>query len=272
VYSIDLPTLLQILQKSYHNGRVYAQVPYGFAGLSGGYAFVDVSRGRMVACYLLNTQKQIILSGNEAANVISSMGILQWAVGQEQQQTSTNLPSIRQYSASPPYLNPQSPAIRQYSSGALYTNPQIPAIRQYSSGQLYTNPQIPAMGQYPSDPQYTNPRLPMARPSSTGNPHTTSKFNDTSSRSNNTSSRSNDTSRQLSYQFSFLVPERIMHIDTNLLGNLARRLRRVLVLVDGQRSVVKISLILHSNSDGQQETFSILKQLEEMQIIAIKKP
>jgi hypothetical protein len=265
VYSIDLPTLLQILQKSYHNGRVYAQVPYGFAGTSGGYAFVDVSQGRMVACYLLNTQKQIILSGNEAANVISSMGILQWAVGQEQQQTSTNLPSIRQYSASPPYPNTQSPAIRQYSASPLYTNPQIPAIRQYSSGPLYTNPQSPAIRQYPSGPQYTNPRLPMPRPSSADNPYSTSRSNDTSSRSNNTPVPS-------SYQFSLLVPERLIYIDTNLLGGLARRVRRVLVLVDGQRSIMKISLILHANSDGQRETFNILKQLEEMRIIAIKKP
>lgn len=242
MYSIDLPALLQILQKSRHNGRVYAQVPYGFAGLSGGYAFVDIVQGRTVACYLLNTQKQLILSGNEAMNVISSMGVLHWTVGQEYQQTNTNLPAVRP----------------SYTTGLQYTNPVLPSIRPYSPHTLYTNPQTPAIRQYPSDTQYTNPRLPMPRSSSANNPYTTS--------------RSNNTSEQPDYPFSSFVPERLIHIDTKLLGNLARRLRRVLVLVDGQRSIMKIALILYSNNDGQQETFSILKQLEEMSIILIKKP
>ncbi len=242
MYSIDLPALLQFLQKSRHNGRVYAQVPYGFAGLSGGYAFVDIAQGRTVACYLLNAQKQLILSGNEAMNVISSMGILQWTMGQEYQQANTNLPAVRP----------------SYTTGSQYTNPAMPSIRPYSPNTLYTNSQTPAIRQYPSDTQYTNPRLPMPRLSSTDNTYTTS--------------RTNNTSEQPDYQFSSFVPERIVHIDTNLLDSIARRLRRVLVLVDGQRSIMKIALILYSNHDGQRETFSILKQLEEMSIILIKRP
>jgi hypothetical protein len=66
------------------------------------------------------------------------------------------------------------------------------------------------------------------------------------------------------------VPERLIRIDSALLGEIARRLRRVLVLVDGQRSVQKIASVLYPNEDGQQEVFSSLKQLAQMQIIILR--
>jgi hypothetical protein len=227
VYSIDidLPALLQVLQKSRHNGRILAQIPYSFAGFSGGYAFIDMAQGRATACHLINTQKQIILSGSKAMDVTSSMGILHWTVGQEYQQTNKSLSNIQ-----PQHTNPNLPDIRAYSPRTQNTNPNLPDIRAYSPPTQHTNPQLPAIR--PSTP--------------------------------------NNITRPLNYPFASFVPERLIHIDSALLGEIARRLRRVLVLVDGQRSVQKIASVLYPNEDGQQEVFSSLKQLAQMQIIVLR--
>jgi hypothetical protein len=225
VYSIDtdLSALLQPLQKSRHNGRVRAQIPYGFAGLSGGYAFIDMAQGRMVACYLVNAQKQLILSGTEAVDVISSIGILHWIVGQETQQTNMHLP-----------------AVRPNTSGPQYTHPNLPAIQPYSPNTTqHSNPRIPAIQPYPPNQQR----------------HTFGLNNPPGPRN---------------YHFSTFVAERLVYIDSNLLAGLNRRLRRVLVLVNGQRSVIKIASILHPHDDGQQEIFSCLQQLAKMKIIVIR--
>lgn len=267
MYSIDtdLSALLQMLQKSRHSGRIRTQIPYGFAGLSGGYVFIDMSQGRATACYLVDAQRQLLLSGTEAIDVTSTMGILHWIAEQEYPKTTVSLPSVRVQTPGSPYSNPQLPAARPQSPGTQHTNTHLPAVRPQSPGTQHTNTYLPAIRPQSSSTQHTNTRLPALQPYSSSSQQTNAHLSALQPL------RLTNMAGAYSYSFSAFVPERLIYIDSNLLGGLNRRLRRVLVLVDGQRSILKIASVLHPNEDGQQEVFDSLKQLAKMQIISIRK-
>ncbi len=71
---------------------------------------------------------------------------------------------------------------------------------------------------------------------------------------------------------SALVPQRIPLIEQHTLNRLPLRHRQVLNLVDGIRSVERITLILFSSTDAQiiQQVGKILQELEAMKVITVK--
>lgn len=262
---IDLSALLQMLQNSRHSGRIYAQIPYGFAGLTGGYVFIDMVQGRAIACYLVNTQKQIILTGAESIDVTSTMGVLHWTIGQAYQQTNMSLPAVHPHTSDAPYTNHHQQAVRPYPVNTQQTNTRLPAVQPYSPRTQHTNPNLPPSRPYTSGTQHTSSNLPSIKPYSSGTQNTNPQLPALRPL------MPTNTNRPQYYSFSAFVAERLINIDSNLLTGLHRRLRRVLVLVDGQRSVIKIAVVLHPNEDGQQEVFDSLKQLAQMHIIFIRK-
>lgn len=71
---------------------------------------------------------------------------------------------------------------------------------------------------------------------------------------------------------STLVPQRITFIEQHTLNRLPLRHRQVLNLVDGMRSVERITAILFSSTDAQvlQQVGEILQELEAMKVITVK--
>ncbi|GHO87333.1 hypothetical protein [Dictyobacter formicarum] len=68
-----------------------------------------------------------------------------------------------------------------------------------------------------------------------------------------------------------LVPQRIVPIDSAMLMNFPRHLKRVLVLVDGTRTAGKIASILSPQEDRIHEVLQSLRDLEDMGILNIKR-
>lgn len=67
------------------------------------------------------------------------------------------------------------------------------------------------------------------------------------------------------------VPQRNVEINSSLLMRFPRHLKRVLVLVDGTRTVGKIASILSPQEDRIREVLQILRDLEDMGILSIKR-
>ncbi|WP_149404117.1 hypothetical protein [Dictyobacter arantiisoli] len=258
MYTTDLSTLLKLLQKVRQDGRVRAQIPQDVLGSQGGYAFIDMLQGNVVSCSIVNLQGQIVLSGNEALRVISTVGALQWEARLESQTTNPNLP-----------------AYRSSVSGSGFTNPNLPAYQP----DRQTNPNLPA---YRPDGQ-TNPNLPAYRPNGQTNPHFPAYQAGTAStqpipaiQANVTGNPSyqqsgaQTTFKRIVYPFSHFIPAHSINIDAYLLSRFPRRQKRVLILVDGVRTIEKIASILMPGNDGQQEIYTIVRELIEMQVIHIK--
>ena len=66
-----------------------------------------------------------------------------------------------------------------------------------------------------------------------------------------------------------LVPRVIATPDASILNALSRNQRRVLVLVDGTRSIKKITEILFSSSQDMRSVLQVLRELEHMGLVVI---
>ncbi len=63
------------------------------------------------------------------------------------------------------------------------------------------------------------------------------------------------------------IPRTTAQVDPKMLYTLSRRLRRVLALVDGTRSVEKIAALLASTPKEAWIVLALLQELESMRII-----
>ena len=69
-----------------------------------------------------------------------------------------------------------------------------------------------------------------------------------------------------------LVPYRLATVDQSILNRLTRQQRRVLALVDGRRNINQIVTLLFSAANmegGAQEVFAVLKDLENLKVVAL---
>ena len=66
-----------------------------------------------------------------------------------------------------------------------------------------------------------------------------------------------------------LVPRAIATPDASILSSLSRNQRRVLVLVDGARSIKKITEILFSSPQNMRAVLQVLRELEYMGLVVI---
>ncbi|GCE17691.1 hypothetical protein [Dictyobacter kobayashii] len=117
------------------------------------------------------------------------------------------------------------------------TSPRLPAISQNTS---QTSPRLPAIS------QNTSGYLPAITTQYIGRgsaPHPATNF----------------------------VPQRLVYIDTAILMRFPRHMKRVLVLVDGTRTVGKIASILSPHEDRIREVLQVLRDLEDMGILSIKR-
>lgn len=68
-------------------------------------------------------------------------------------------------------------------------------------------------------------------------------------------------------QTSSPIPRRLVHIEPQVLNTWPRNYRRILVLIDGERSIEKIAEILALSSEGVQEMTVILRELRQKGVI-----
>jgi hypothetical protein len=66
------------------------------------------------------------------------------------------------------------------------------------------------------------------------------------------------------------IPQRHIALDAAMLHELSRRSRRVLLLIDGERSISKIASILFPGTDSRQEIIKIMQDLENRGLIRIR--
>ncbi|GER86942.1 hypothetical protein KDW_11040 [Dictyobacter vulcani] len=126
----------------------------------------------------------------------------------------------------------------------MQTSPHLPAIRQNTSGLQAIRQQTSGL---PAIRQNTSGHLPAITSQSYigqgSSPHPATVF----------------------------VPQRLIYIDTEILKRFPRHMRRVLVLVDGVRTVGKIVDILFPHEDRIREVLLILRELEDMSVLTIKR-
>ncbi|GCE25566.1 hypothetical protein KDA_10500 [Dictyobacter alpinus] len=67
------------------------------------------------------------------------------------------------------------------------------------------------------------------------------------------------------------VPQRLVNINSEILKRFPRHMKRVLVLVDGVRTVGKIAAILYPHEDHIREILIILRELEDLSVLTIKR-
>jgi len=77
------------------------------------------------------------------------------------------------------------------------------------------------------------------------------------------------------WRMSSIVPRQIINVEPQVLQTLSRDQRRVLVLVDGTRSVEKIAFILYSSSQDNRDTniqavLKTLRELESLRLITME--
>jgi hypothetical protein len=79
IYSIDLETMVQILQEHRQTGVLQAALPNGMAGLRERCRIeIDVVAGNIAACRIEDSSERIVLWGNDALREVHRLGVLDW--------------------------------------------------------------------------------------------------------------------------------------------------------------------------------------------------
>jgi hypothetical protein len=81
IYSIDLETMVQILQEHRQTGVLQAELPGGMAGLRERCRIeIDVVKGNIVACRVENSSEHVVLWGDDALREVHRLGVLDWTL------------------------------------------------------------------------------------------------------------------------------------------------------------------------------------------------
>jgi hypothetical protein len=81
IYSIDLETMVQILQEHRQTGMLQAELPGGMAGLRERCRIeIDVVKGNIVACRVENSSERVVLWGDDALREVHRLGVVDWTL------------------------------------------------------------------------------------------------------------------------------------------------------------------------------------------------
>ncbi|BCL83074.1 hypothetical protein ccbrp13_55390 [Ktedonobacteria bacterium brp13] len=254
MYILDFATLLSTLQEISYTGQIEAYLSLRTPVLHGGKVVVTIVRGHATACVILNQQGYVAIAGDQAVQITRSLGVLEWYRAHQSSQPSQEMPVL------PPVQ--QSPAV---------------------SPQRQTRPVAPQPtinNQLPQRPQVTNPRLPIVTnpllPSVTrplpqiSSPQLSPVTNPYLPRMNNqTRSLEAQSTQPHNLLITTCIPQRLVTLHPQILANLERPLRRVLVLVDGQRTIGKIATLLNPTASKFDEVLETLRELERMGMITM---
>lgn len=265
MYALDLTTLLLALQESRYTGQLQAHVPIGIPELSNGRAMMTVVRGHVKACVLFNMHGQQLVSGEQAFALVGTMGPLEW------QRTQT--PLLNGWTGtSPQEQSPEQWRTRPHQP--VRTPPAYPQSRL---------PESRALPQPNSDPEWLRgttpdefprvttplPSITMPLPRVSGSwPHVTQPSQKIPARPKVPTS---PPTQPINPILASIIPQRRVTINQQTLASLPRLLRRVLVLVDGARSIGKITELLYANPARFSEVLEAIKELERMGIVTFSR-
>lgn len=280
VYSLDLATLLMMLEGLQHTGQLQATVPTGTPHVSAGKAVITVMRGRITDCVIFDQHGQLALSGQHALQLVKHLGALGWRPAQNAaNHTKTTLQvetSSEQRSYPPQQVSPEQRAYppQQVSPDQWSYIPlpqQTSPLQRLDFPQTMNTTQRSAMD-WPAQPTQLSPHV-------TRNPlpHITGLIPSVTAPSPHATRRqpppqipeSLTLSQPGSPLLAALTPQRKTSIDGQTLTKLPRPLRRVLVLVDGNRSIGKITDLLYANQGRISEVLDALRELERTGIITL---
>lgn len=260
MYSLDLATLLLMLQELSYTGQLEAHLSVHTQMLHGGKVILTIVRGRPTACIILNAHGHAIVKGEQAMQVTKSMGAIEWHLAH-----TTN--ASREIPALSAPQHPQSPDTTRFHQ--TQTMPaQLPISRQSSPAQAQpdqslwprtTNPLLPSVTiplpritGYQYSP-VTNPSLPRMPQAQT---QTREQYAAHNAQTHNLLQ-------------STCIPQRTVAISPQALAALARPLRRTLVLVDGKRPISKIMTLLNPTATRMDEVLATLQELESRGLITL---
>ena len=251
-YALDLETLLALLGEVNQDGILSVMLLSGFLGLKGRCSVeIQLIQGEIVYCHVEDNRGNMhVFDPGKAFKALNSLGVLDWQFTKKLDSASHTHPS--QSSNVPP------PAF----SAPLYSAPHNPLGQ--ANGQ---HPNISAgRNTDPLQPLFA-PQPPGNRPISTplGNTHPLPLPNRFDTPPLQYFGRDSGYFRTIAA----LVPKLRVNIDTRLLNSLPRKNRRVLVLIDGVRSVEMIHNILSPSSQDINGTLGVLVDLERLGIITV---
>jgi len=253
VYILDFATLLSTLQEISYTGQIEAYLSLRTPVLHGGKVVVTIVRGQATACVILNQQGYIAIAGEQAVQITRSLGVLEWYRTPLSSQPSQEMPVFPSVQQSPAIsqqrqtrpLPPQPTINNQLPQQSQVTNPRLPIV---------TNPLLPSVTR--PLPRISSPQL-----SPVTNPYLP--------RINNQRLAEAQSTQPHNQLITTCIPQRLVTLHPQTLANLERPLRRVLVLVDGQRTIGKIVILLNPTANKFDEVLETLRELERMGMITM---
>jgi hypothetical protein len=123
MYTIDLATLLRLLQEFQRSGILTAELPSGVPGTKEPcHAWVELAEGKMVSCHIKNRVGRNLLTGSKALSILKSLGTLDWSL-EVVPRITQKLPSVRV-----PPITQTLPAMRVPSISQPLPAVQVPPI------------------------------------------------------------------------------------------------------------------------------------------------
>lgn len=227
MYTLDLQTILQLLQEFKQRGTLQTQIPNGVSGVKERcLVWIEFVNGEIASCTIQTQSGRPVLSGQKALNTLYGLGALDWELITLKndapllypQQMSpapispSNMPSMQPY---PPQPQPQP------QQPYLPTQPYFPQQPGPTTGPFY-----PTTGPF-SQQQYT----PVPQQGNSGSP----------------------------------IPRWAVYVDKQEINRWPRKYRRIFSLVDGEKNVYQIATMLGLPST--REVLEVLRELRSMGMI-----
>ncbi len=123
-YTLDLETLLALLEEAGQTGRLSTELPSGVPGFKERcQARVDLQGGKVVSCQLGGRNGRILISGNKALQLLSHLGPYEWQLVETQLDGSFPTPTP---TPTPAPIQVQPPGV-----GNLYALSVVPRRTAY---------------------------------------------------------------------------------------------------------------------------------------------
>jgi len=141
MYTIDLATLLRLLQEFQRSGILTAELPSGVPGIKEPcHAWVELAEGKIISCHIKSRVGRNLLTGSQALSLLESLGTLDWSL-EVVPRITQKLPSVRVSPVTQTLPAMRVPSISQHLPAVqvspIAISPPIPRrIAQIEQGEL----------------------------------------------------------------------------------------------------------------------------------------
>ncbi|HET8911026.1 MAG TPA: hypothetical protein VFN23_06165 [Ktedonobacteraceae bacterium] len=236
MYTLDLQTILQLLQDFKQRGTLQTQIPNGVPGVKERcLVWIEFVSGEIASCTIQTQSGKQVLTAQKALNTLYGLGALDWELITLKNDAPLIYPQQMSPATSSPVNKPstqQMPVLPQqpYPPTQSYFPQQQPEPLTYFPQQQpnpSTGPFQPTTGPFSQSQQYTPPPQ-------NGN-------------------------------IASPIPRWAVYVDRQEISRWPRKYRRIFSLVDGERSVYQIAITLGLPST--REVLEVLRELRNMGMI-----